>query len=90
MQYIAFFEFDPKDYETVVKKWKESSADDERQKNHPKFISKVYSLNEGTKGFVLFETDDPDKIVNYVLYYMPELKFKIQPIIESSKFAEIN
>ena len=36
-----------------------------------------------------FETDDPDVIIKMVLDYAPEMKIKVYPIEESSRFMEL-
>ena len=42
-----------------------------------------------TKGFTLFETDDPEKLMYMAAHYMPLLRGNFVPILENAKGVEI-
>jgi hypothetical protein len=46
-------------------------------------------LSEGTKRFMIVETDDPMRIVKWEVDYLTVLKTKVIPIIESKKINEL-
>lgn len=76
MKYIAFYKTKPEYLKAAAKK----------QAEIPEFgvksLSESYAILGKTKGFQLFEVEDEKELEKMVLYYMPELEFKILPIIE--------
>jgi hypothetical protein len=46
-------------------------------------------LSEENMRFMIVETDDLEKIVKWEVDYLPVLKFKVIPIIESKKMNEL-
>lgn len=83
MKYIAYFKTKPEDLKAAVKK----------QAEMPEFgvksLSESYAILGKTKGFQLFETEDEKEIEKMVLYYMPELEFKILPIIKVEEIIKL-
>jgi len=77
MKYISFWEFCPEDAEKVAEKWK-------RRKHRLKTLFPPHSIGGETKGFTIFESDDEDEIIKYILHYIPEMKIKVIPIFDSS------
>jgi len=55
----------------------------------PKLIFGPCILDGQYKGFSVYETDDPDRLMSLALFYAPALTFKFEPIIESRKFVEL-
>ncbi len=90
MKYIAFWEFNPEDMDTVLKKWMDFRAKSEKSPDdYPKSFSDSFSMAGQFKGFQLTEADDPEKLSKMVLHYMPELEFEIVPIFDAAKTAEL-
>lgn len=90
MKYIAFWEFNPEDFEKVIEKFMQIRAErNTGAKKYPKSLSAAFTMVGEPKGFQLFETDDPEQLVNLSLHYVPLVKFKFIPIIESTKGVEI-
>jgi hypothetical protein len=81
MKFIAFWEYDPKDTAKVIEKFKKS-------KTGMKTLYEPHHIGGQTKGFTIFETDDIMVIADYSSYYVPELKMKIFPIMDSAKGVE--
>lgn len=90
MKYIAFWEFNREDFEKVIEKFMQIHVERKlRAEKYPKSLSAAYTMVGEPKGFQLFETDDPEQLVNLSLHYVPLVKFNFIPIIESTKGVEI-
>ncbi|MFX0201505.1 MAG: DUF3303 domain-containing protein [Candidatus Hodarchaeota archaeon] len=90
MKYIAFFELDPEDFEKVIEKYRQGLAEIEKgTEKYPKPLSEPYGMGGEFKGFQLYETDNPEQLVNLALYYAPEMKHKFVPIFEVAKVIEL-
>ncbi len=76
MKYIVFFETKPEHLKTAAKKLAE------RPELGVKSISEDYMILGKLKGFQLFEAEDEKELEKLVIYYMPEMEFKILPIIK--------
>jgi hypothetical protein len=86
MKYIMFWEYAPGDHNVVMDKLK--SFRNEVKKNpsqHAKFISKNYLMVDGTEGFQLVETENPEHLVRITRHYLPEVSFRFSPIVELEK-----
>ena len=88
MKYIAFWEFKPEDLDKVMELNKQR---EENRKKFPDKYSKVLFPSHGmsgeTKGFTIVDTT-PEKIINAILFFMPVMKLKYVPILESAKIME--
>jgi len=90
MKFIAFWEYNAEDTAKCIDKLKQAMA--ERDKGTERFAKMIfgpYHFNGETKGFSVYETDDPDKLMNIAIFYGPEMKWKFIPIIETGKSAEL-
>jgi hypothetical protein len=88
MKHIAFWEFKPEDLDKVMEL---NRQHEENRKKFPDKYSKVLFPSHGmsgeTKGFTIVDTT-PEKIINAILFFMPVMKLKYVPIIESAKIME--
>jgi hypothetical protein len=78
---------------------KEKKLWSEREKSPEKYPKKLY-LQDGTsvdfvmgkngmsKAFCLYDTDDPDQLLNLQTFWLPEVRFTFLPIFHTSKFVE--
>ncbi|MFX1483663.1 MAG: DUF3303 domain-containing protein [Promethearchaeota archaeon] len=83
MKYIMFWEYAPTDHNVVMDKLKEYRETVKKNPDqHAKFISKNYTMIDGTEGFQLVETDNPEHLVKITRHYLPEVSFRFAPIIE--------
>jgi len=90
MKFIGFFEYKAEDIDKVIEKFKLLTA--EREKGITKFAKVILgplNFTGETKGFTVFETDDPDTLMNTALFYIPVLNYKFIPIQESSRGVEL-
>lgn len=90
MQFIGFFEYNADDADKVIEKFTQIMA--ERQTGTEKFAKLVfgpYHFNGEDKGFGIYETDDPDKLMSLSVFYTPLMKWKFIPIIDSRKAVEL-
>jgi hypothetical protein len=88
MKYIAFWEARPDDMDKVIEKYNLLKSDEGLHEKFPRCISKNFSLGGALKGFQLFETEDPEQLVNASLYYMPEVEMEFVPIVETERVIE--
>ncbi len=88
MKYIVFWEARPEDIEGVIEKYNLLKSDEGLSGKFPRCISKNYSMGGALEGFQLFETEDPEQLINASLFYMPEVKMEFIPIVESEKVIE--
>lgn len=83
MKYIMFWEYDPGDHNVVIEKLKEFRTIVKKNPDqHAKFISKNFTMVDGTEGFQLVETDNAEHLVKITRHYLPEVSFRILPIVE--------
>jgi hypothetical protein len=91
VKFIAFSRFNAEDTPKIIEKLKQTGA--ERGKGTERFPKLIFGpfnfAGDTEKGFSVYETDDPDKIANLALFYMPEMKMKFIPIIETAKGIEL-
>ena len=88
MKYIVFWEFCPEDIDKVIEKSKQAMAEREKgSEKFPKIIFPAHSLCDEFKGFTIEEAT-PEQIANLVFQYMPEMRVKFVPILESAKIIE--
>jgi hypothetical protein len=83
MKFAAFWEYDPKDLDAIVEKFKA------RTDPGYKILFGPFAIGGQSKGCTIFETDNPDHLTEYSVYYQPELRVKIYPIEMSVKAIEI-
>ena len=91
LKFIGFFEYDPKDADEVVERFRRATAERAagRHEDFPKVVSGPYAIGGEPKGFTIYETDNIDAITKISVYYTPVLKMKFLPIHESTRVAEL-
>lgn len=90
MKYLVCTEWDPKDSDKVVEKFKKIPAIREKSPElFPKIVAGAYNFVGESKGFAVYETDNPEQLINMAMYYMPYMKVKWIPIIDSVKAVEL-
>jgi hypothetical protein len=83
MKYIMFWEYDPGDHNAVMDKLKEFRGIVKKNPDqHARFISKNFTMVDGTEGFQLVETEDAEHLVKITRHYLPEVSFRFAPIVE--------
>ena len=89
MLYVAFWEMKPEDIPAVIEKFRNRSEKGSENMfgKGLKTVMAPHHIGFEPKGFTLLETDNPDDLANYSMYYMPELQMKIMPIHDSSKMV---
>ena len=90
MQLIAFWEYKAEDIPKVIEKLSQMTAEREKGTERvAKIVYGPYNFNGETKGFTVYETDDPDKLMNLAIFYGPEMTWKFVPLIDTKKAAEL-
>lgn len=90
MLFIGFFEYKAEDADKVIEKFTQIMA--KRQVETEKFAKLVFGpchFDGENKGFGVYETDDPDKLMGLNVFYTPLMKWKFIPIIDSRKAVEL-
>ena len=89
MLYIIFWEMKPEDVPMVIEKFRKRTEEGSENMfgEGLKTVMVPHHIGFEPKGFTIMETDDPDELANYSMYYMPELTMKIYPIHDSSKMV---
>jgi len=96
MKFIGFFEYRSEDMEKAIEMLKAVTA--ERQKSPEKYAKIIFGpfnlqprtvMDGEFEGFCVYETDDPEKLVNLQIAYNPVVRFKMVPILETSKAVEL-
>lgn len=88
MKYIAFWEFCPEDLDKVIEKY--NALLEGREKAPEKYAETLFpphSMGGENKGFTIVEAT-PEQMTNTILHYMPVMKLKYVPILESRKIIE--
>ena len=90
MKYLLYGEWNPEDSDKAVEKFKKIPAVREKfPELFPKILTGAYNFVGQTKGFAVYETDNPEQLQNLATYYMPYMKIKWIPIIDSGKAVEL-
>ena len=90
LKFIGFFEYDLKDTDEVVDRFRRITAEREKgTQKYPKLLDGPYTIGGESKVFAIYETDNMDTITNLTIYYIPVLRMKFLPIHESSKVVEL-
>ena len=81
MKYIGYWELNLKDWDQAWKKQGEVAKDvNENPEKYPKFILGPHIIGESNKGISIFETDEPNKLLNLSTPYIPFVKWKFVPL----------
>lgn len=88
MKHIAYWEFNPKDIEAVIKKYMAFKQLYKEGKPYhlsfPKPISPSYQVGE-MNGFQLFEVENETQIARLMAYYRPEMRWEFTPIVPAKE-----
>lgn len=86
MKYIGYWEFDPKDIETVIKKYYafKKLIVTPGMKGYPHPISTSYQVGE-MNGFQLFEAEYESQLAHLMAFYRPEMRWEFTPIIPTKE-----
>jgi hypothetical protein len=81
MKYIGYWELDLKDWEEAYRINGElGQAIRDNPDDFPEFVLGAHSIGGSNKGLTIFETDDPKKLLNISVPFVPVLKWKFLPL----------
>ena len=88
MKVIAFYELRPEDFDKVIAK--DQKLHEERKRFPEKFPKKLFPdcITGYCKGFVIYEVDNEEQLMNLQMHLFPEMRFKFVPLIDAEKFME--
>ena len=95
MKFIMFWEYSREDTDKVLQKFQKFHEDIKKNpEKHVKPITPTYHLAEPSetgmmKGITIYESDNEEKLIDYVASYYPEMRIKIVPLMDSAKTAEV-
>jgi hypothetical protein len=90
VKFIGFWEYNLEDVDKVLEKFMTMTKEREKgSEKFPKMIYGPYFIGGESKGFTIFETDNPDQLTNTTIHYMPEMRWRFAPIHEASRTAEL-
>ncbi len=90
MLFIGFWWYSPENAQAYIQKYRQLM--EERKKGtekSPKLVFGPYHFAGQRKGFAIYETEDPGKLMTLAMYFAPELEFKFVPLIDNVKTAEL-
>ncbi len=89
MDFIGYFEFDPKDFDDIIPLFQKAMA--VREKEPDKFPTIEYgpvSMAGGWKGFSIYHDPTSEQMNAIVIHYMPYMTFKFVNISPAPKMIE--
>jgi hypothetical protein len=89
LDFIGYFEFDPKDFDKIIPLFQDTMA--AREKDPGKFPTIEYgpvSMAGGFKGFSIYHDPTTEQMNALVIQYMPYMTFKFVNISPAPKFIE--
>jgi len=91
MKYVGFWEFDPGALDEIVRKSELSSKERERLPGkYPEILLGPYIIGEESRGFTVYEVEDPVQLENVADHYSPEMRYEFKPIMETTEYAELH
>jgi hypothetical protein len=95
IKFIMFWEYSRDDTDKVLQKFQKfHEALKKNPDKHVQPITPSYNLGESSetgmiKGITIYESDDEEKLIDFVVSYYPEMRIKIVPLLDSEKSAEL-
>ena len=90
MKYVGFWEFNPTALDVIVRKSERSSEErEESPGKYPEILLGPFVFEGESRGFTVYEVEDPEQLTNVADHYSPEMKYEFKRIMETSKFAEL-
>lgn len=87
MKYVAYWEFDSEDTDALLSKF--LKVEEARKKQPDKYPKNIFPphYTAANKGLSIVEGDE-HQLVNWTLYYYPEMKISYVPLLDSAEVAE--
>jgi hypothetical protein len=90
LKFVWYWEYDDDKTDEVIKKFGEMMALREKSSQDvPKMIFGPFQHVGASKGFTVFETDDPEKMMYMASHYVPLLRGNFVPLLENVKGVEV-
>ena len=89
MKYLVVGEYDPGNMDALTKKSKQYDEDRERHPGrYPDAPVPAHMMMEGDKFMVIWDTDDEEKMANKIAFMLPEVRYKVIPIMDAREFLK--
>ena len=94
MKFIVFWEYSVEDmYGVIAKLLKWTEVLKKEPEKHVKYVFPPHQLSivneKGTaKGITIFEADNEENLIEYVMNHLPEIKVRIVPLMDVAKGME--
>jgi hypothetical protein len=90
VKFVWYWEYDDEKTNEVIASFGKMMALREKgSPDVPKMIFGPFQHVGTSKGFTVFETDDPEKLMYMAAHYVPLLRGNFVPILENVKSVEI-
>ena len=90
MKYIGYWEFDLEDMDKAFElNEKSGAARKAKPDDFPDTVLGAHSIAGSSKGLTIFETDDPDKLLQVSLRFSPVLRWKFMPLYPVGTIRDI-
>ena len=90
MKFVWYWEYDDDKTEEVIEMFKKAMTQREKGAAEvPKMIFGPFQHIGESKGFTVFETDDPEELMYTAAHYVPFLRGSFVPLLENVKGVEI-
>jgi len=91
VKFVAFFEYSREDTDKLtpkMQKWQEALK--KSPEKHIKYIFPPHYISGANEkgnphGISIFEADDEEKLIDYIMAYWPEMLFRIVPLMDAGK-----
>jgi len=90
MKYIGYWEFDLENSEKASELMKKLGvARKEKPDDFPDTVLGAHNIAGSSKGLTIFETDDPDKLLQVSLRFSPVVRWKFLPLYPIGTIREL-
>ena len=90
MKYLCYWEFDLKDTDKAIElNEKARAARKEKPDDFPDTVLGGHFIAGSSKGLTIFETDDPDKLLQVSLRFSPVMRWKFLPLYPVGTINEL-
>ena len=90
MKYLAYWEFDLENREKAFEmQAKAATARKEKPDDFPDTVLGAHNIAGSSKGLTIFETDDPEKLLQVSLRFSPVVRWKFLPLYPIGTIREL-
>ena len=89
MKYLVVGEYDPDNMDAVFEKGKKYREDKKKHPDrYPDTIFPTHFMLDKDKFMAIWDTDDQEKNANKIAFMLPEVRYKVIPILDAPTFEK--